>query len=133
MSGSFRIGSDVERERLEWGGIGWVSRPPSTGAQQLTVMEVTIEPGFGHDFHKHPDQEEVIYVRGGRIEQWLEAEKRELGTGDAVFIPADTVHASFTVGDETAQLLVTLGPCVGDGGYETVDVSTEAPWSALRA
>jgi quercetin dioxygenase-like cupin family protein len=132
MSGSFRIGSEVERDELDWGGIGWFSRPPSTGARQLTVMEVTIEPGFGHDFHKHPDQEEVIYVRSGRIEQWLEREKSELGPGDAVFIPADTVHASFTVGDETAELLVSLGPCVGEEGYELVDVASDEPWSGLR-
>jgi quercetin dioxygenase-like cupin family protein len=133
MSGSFRIGSELERDRLDWGELAWVSRPVSTGARQLTVMEVTLEPGFGHAFHKHPDQEEVIYVRAGRIEQWLERDRRELGPGDAVFIPADTVHASFTVGGETARLLVALGPCAGEGGYETVDVSGREPWSGLRA
>jgi quercetin dioxygenase-like cupin family protein len=132
MSGSFRIGGEIERDRLDWGTLGWVSHPPSTGATQLTVMEVTLEPGFGHDFHKHPAQEEVIYVRAGRIEQWLEERKHELGPGDAVFIPPDMVHASFTAGDETAQLVVTLGPCVGEGGYELVDVSGDERWSSLR-
>jgi quercetin dioxygenase-like cupin family protein len=95
-------------------------------------MEVTLEPEFGHDFHKHPDQEEVICVRSGRIQQWLERDRRELGPGDSVFIPADLVHASFTSGDETAQLVVMLGPCVGDVGYELVDVSGDEPWSSLR-
>jgi quercetin dioxygenase-like cupin family protein len=132
MSRGFRIGSELERDMLDWGELGWVSRPRSTGARQLTVMEVTLEPGFGHAFHKHPDQEEVIYVRAGRIEQWLERDRRELGAGDAVFIASDTVHASFTLGDETAQLLVALGPCVGEGGYELVDVSGQEPWSGLR-
>lgn len=37
MSGKFIPASAVERETLDWGALGWVSRPPSTGAQQLTV------------------------------------------------------------------------------------------------
>jgi hypothetical protein len=42
------------------------------------------------------------------------------------------VHASFNTGREAARLTVALGPCVGDGGYELVDVSTDEPWSSLR-
>lgn len=132
MNGSFRAGSEIERDTPDWGEIGWISRPGSTGARQLTVMEVTLEPGFGHDFHEHPAQEEVIYVRAGRIEQWLETERSELAAGDAVFIPAGTVHASFTAGTESAHLLVSLGPCVGAEGYELVDMSGRSPWAELR-
>ena len=38
-------------------------------------------------------------MREGRIEQWLEQDKHELGPGEAVYIPKDVVHASYTVGD----------------------------------
>ena len=124
---------DIEREQLDWGGIGWISRPELTGAKQLTVMDVSLEPGFGHDFHKHPGQEEVIVVQSGRIEQWLEREKQELGLGEAVYIDADVIHASFNVGQETARLTVTLGPSAGDGGYESVEVAGEEPWASLRS
>jgi quercetin dioxygenase-like cupin family protein len=133
MNGTFVHEADIEREQLEWGGLGWISRPPSTGARQLTVIDVQLEPGHGHDFHKHPDQEEVIVVLAGEIEQWLEGEKTVLGPGEAVFIGAGTVHASFNTGSETAKLAVSLGPCVGEGGYELVDVSGEEPWGSLRA
>ena len=44
---------------------------------------------------------------------------------------ADTVHASFNVGDGEAKILAIFGPAVGDG-FETVDVSAEAPWNAMR-
>lgn len=132
MSGTFVPANAVERETLDWGTLGWVSRPPSTGAQQLTVIEVDLLPGKGHDFHKHPDQEEVIFVVEGKIEQWLEQEKQTLEPGDGVFIPKDLVHASFNVGDEPARLLAILGPCVGEGGYEMVEVATEEPWRSLR-
>lgn len=132
MSGKFIPATAVERETLDWGALGWVSRPPSTGAQQLTVIDVDLLPGKGHDFHKHPDQEEVIFVLEGEIEQWLEQEKQTLQPGDAVFIPKDVVHASFNVGDEPAKLLAILGPCVGEGGYEMVEVAAEEPWRSLR-
>ena len=55
-----------------------------------------------------------------------------LKPGDSVFIKPDTVHASFNTGDRAAKLIAVLGPCVGEDGYEFVDVSGESPWSTLR-
>lgn len=132
MPGKFVVSSDVEREELDWGTLGWLSRPPTTGASSLTVLEVNLLPGEGHNFHKHPEQEEVIYVVGGEVEQWLEQDCRTLRPGDSAFIPAGMVHASFNVSESPAHLLAILGPCVGDGGYEMVDVAAEEPWASLR-
>ena len=132
MSGKFMLSSETPAEILDWGQLRWMSSPPATGAKDLTVIEVNITPGNGHDFHKHPDQEEVIYVISGKVEQWLDREKRVLGPGDSVFIGADVVHASFNVGDTDAKLIAILGPCVGPEGYELVDVASDAPWKDLR-
>ena len=133
MAGKFVLSRDTPQEVLDWGKLRWMSHPPSTGAGQLTVIEVSILPGHGHNFHKHPEQEEVIYVVSGEVEQWLGTEQRILRASDSVFIPADMVHASFNTGTEEAKLLAILGPCVGDQGYELVDVADEAPWNSLRA
>ena len=132
MTGKFMMSAETPHEVLDWGQLRWMSHPPSTGAKNLTVIEVNITPGNGHDFHKHPDQEEVIYVISGRVEQWLDQDKRILGPGDSVFIGANVVHASFNVGDSDAQLLAILGPCVGDQGYELIDMANVAPWNGLR-
>lgn len=132
MRGRFTSAAGVEREQLEWGELGWISRPAFTGARQIVAIEVTLLPGQGHNFHKHPDQEEVIYVLAGEVEQWLEGNRQNLQAGDSVFIDADVVHASFTAGNQPARLLAILSPCRGEGGYELVDVSQEAPWSGLR-
>ncbi len=132
MNGKFILSPEVPREQLEWGEMGWVSNPPITQAKVLTMMEVTLGPGGGHNFHKHPDQEEVISVVSGQIEQWLETEKMTLKPGDSIFIKPNIVHASFNTGAEPAKLMVVLGPCVGPTGYEVVDVSSEAPWNGLR-
>jgi quercetin dioxygenase-like cupin family protein len=74
----------------------------------------------------------MIIVKSGQIEQWIETENRVLGAGDSVFIDKDVVHASFNTGDETAKLQVVLGPVMGEGGYELVDVAGEEPWNSLR-
>lgn len=133
MHRRFTVASETEQESLDWGKLRWLSHPPSTGAEQLTVIDVSLMPGKGHDFHKHPDQEEVILVIAGTVEQWVDQEKRTLGPGDSAHIPADMVHASFNVGDSEAKIAAILGPCVGDDGYELVDVADQAPWNGLRA
>ena len=132
MNGRFITSSDVKREQLDWGELGWICRPTMTNATNITVIEVTLTPGHGHNFHKHPDQEEVITVISGEIEQWLEQEKQILKPGDSIFIDADIVHASFNTGSQLARLMVVLGPCVGEEGYEVVEVGDQAPWNSLR-
>ena len=80
----------------------------------------------------HPNQDEMIIVKSGRVNQWPEQEFRELGPGDSICIDKDIVHASYNDFAETAELRVILAPAMGEGGYELVDVSGEAPWSTLR-
>jgi quercetin dioxygenase-like cupin family protein len=128
----FLLKDSVKREALDWGILGWTNHPPVTGTKQLTVLDVEITPGDGHAFHKHPEQEEVIFVVSGQVEQWIEQEKQILTAGDAVYIDADVVHASFNVGDENAKLLAILSPCVGDSGYAIEVVAEDAPWNSLR-
>ena len=132
MTGAFISSREAKREELEWGSLGWFSSPDASGAKNLVVVEVTLNPSGGHNFHKHPNQEELIYVIDGEIEQWIGQQKRRLGHGDSAFIGADVVHASFNAGDSNAKLLAILGPCVGSGGYELVDVADQEPWVSLR-
>jgi quercetin dioxygenase-like cupin family protein len=129
----FVLASDVGQDSFDWGNVGWRCIPAITGSKHLAVLDVTLEPGFGHAFHRHPDQEEMIIVTAGQIEQWIERERRTLEAGDSVYIDADVVHASFNVATETAHLQVVLGPSVGEGGYELVDVSSEEPWASIRS
>src|SRR5438874_13277150 len=120
MIGKFISSREVKREELEWGSLAWFSSPAASSAKDLVVLEVTLSPAGGHNFHKHPHQEEVIYVIEGEVEQWVAREKRMLRPGDSAFIGADVVHASFNVGDRNAKVLAILGPCIGSEGYELV-------------
>ena len=132
MNGKFILASAAERQELDWGTFFWISRPATTGSKNLAVIFVEIKPGKGHDFHRHPGQDEVIHVLEGQLEQWLETEKRVIQARDSVFVPRGTVHASFNTGTQIVKALAILGPCAGNEGYELIDVSGEAPWKGLR-
>jgi quercetin dioxygenase-like cupin family protein len=123
---------DVEQEQFDWGTIGWRCRPANTGARQLVVMDVTLEPGEGHAFHRHDGQEEMIIVKEGMITQYLEQQSTTLAVGDSVYIDEGVVHASYNDGVHTAHLQVVIGPSLGDAGYGLVDVSGEEPWASVR-
>lgn len=131
MIGRFIDTADVVHEGFDWGEVGWICRPSLTGSTGLCVMDVTLAAGGGHPFHRHPDQEELIWVREGRIEQWLEQEAQVLGPGEAVYIPRNLVHASFAVDGEGARVSVFLTPTAGEDGYSVIDVFEEEPWASL--
>jgi quercetin dioxygenase-like cupin family protein len=124
--------SDMKQENFDWGVIGW-RLTPENGSKHLVIMDVTLEPGEGHDFHRHPGQEEMIIVKQGEIVQFIEQDSTQLRPGDSVYLDEGVVHASFNDGGETAHLQVVIGPSLGEGtGYGLEDVSGEEPWASVR-
>jgi quercetin dioxygenase-like cupin family protein len=128
----FVMGSEVSTENFDWGSAGMRCAPPTTGCDSLVVMDVRLDSGFSHAFHKHPDQDEMITVVSGKVTQFIEGESTVLGPGDSVYIDKDVVHGSYNDFDEPALLAVVLAPAVGDGGYVAIDVSSEEPWASAR-
>ena len=133
MASKFIRLSEVPVTEFDWGSAGMRASKDNTGCQTFVVMDVTLEPGFCHDFHKHPDQDEMIIVKKGSVTQYIEGECTTLNAGDSVYLDRDVVHGSFNDGTETAELQVVLAPAMGEGGYELVDVSGEEPWASLRS
>ena len=131
MAGLFKPGNSLSREDHDWGVFAQVSGPRD-GLSGIVAIEATFLAGKCHDFHRHPGQEEVIYVIEGTIEQWLEHEKHVLTAGDSVVIPASAVHATFNDGDAPARILAILSPSVGEDGYGVEDVAGDEPWASLR-
>jgi quercetin dioxygenase-like cupin family protein len=129
---TFKAADEIVRDEHDWGTFAAVSSP-ADGAERIMTVEATFLPGKGHAFHRHPNQEEVIYVLAGELEQWVEDERRTLRAGDAVIVPAAVVHASYNVSDKSARIIAVLSPCVGEAGYEVEDLAAEEPWRSLRA
>ena len=130
--GRFLKLEEAAQVALDWGSLRPICDPVGTEWSGLLASEIVVPSGKGHNFHFHPRQEELIYVLSGEIEQWLGTERRILGPGDCVDVPAKQIHASFNESNEDAKLFAILVPPVGEGGYEFVDVSDQPPWDKLR-
>ena len=124
--------ADAIVEPSPWGPHEWLCRPDLTEARDLQVVRVTMPPGKGHAFHRHPAMEEVIYVVAGRAEQWVGRDSRVLGPGEVAHIPKDVVHGTYNAGGEPLVFLAILSPAIFDGPA-LVDVSREEPWASLRS
>jgi quercetin dioxygenase-like cupin family protein len=129
--GRFFTKETTKTETLERGIHHWFSRPDITESEDLIVVRVDVEPGNGHPFHIHPTMDEVIYIISGQAEQWLQKEKKILGTGEAVYIPKKMVHATFNESDEPLSFLAILSPAADLEG-SMVYVNEEEPWKSLK-
>jgi quercetin dioxygenase-like cupin family protein len=109
-----------------------VKAPLPQRTTPVSFANLAFFSGKGDSFHYHADQEELIFVVSGTVEHWIEQEKRILGPGNSVFMPAGVVHATFNVSAEDARVIAILRACVGEMGTEQVDVSGDAPWNGLR-
>ena len=132
QKGKFFTSNNIQKENLEGYKVGWHSKPSVTKTEHLIVIEVEFDPAGGHNFHLHPNQEEVIYVVQGTIEQWINTEKKHLNPGESAYIPAGVVHASFNNSQQQAKVIAILGPSTGEEGYELEDVFDQVPWKNLR-
>ena len=110
----------------------WLSRPEITDAADLQLCRATLPAGEGHNFHTHPELEEIIYVLEGQVEQWVEREKRLLGPGEVAHIPRGIVHATFNLTAHDAVILAILSPAAAKGPF-LVDVSGDEPWKSIRS
>jgi quercetin dioxygenase-like cupin family protein len=109
----------------------WMVRPEITHAKDLQVCRAVLPAGEGHDFHHHPELEEVIYVLEGEIEQWVGEQSQILKVGEVAHMLPGVVHATFNVSGQDAVILAILSPGSQTGPF-MVDVSQEPPWVSLR-
>ena len=119
-------------EELPWGPHEWLARPDIVAAEKLLMVRVNMPPGKAHEFHRHPEQEELIYIIEGTAEQWVDRERRVLGPGDTAHIPTNMVHGTYNIGEGTLILLAILSPAV-ISGPPLIDMSQEEPWRSLRS
>jgi quercetin dioxygenase-like cupin family protein len=127
----FVTAADAAIEPSPWGPHEWLCRPDLTAARDLQLVRVSMPPGTGHAFHRHPAMEEIIYVVSGLAEQWVDREARRLGPGEIAHIPKDLVHGTYNAGADTLVFLAILSPAIFEGPA-LVDVSGEEPWASLR-
>jgi quercetin dioxygenase-like cupin family protein len=127
----FVTAEEMQVDGSPWGPHEWLSRPGLTQADELLLVRVRMPPGRAHQFHRHPEMEEIIYVESGTAEQWVDRESRRLGPGDSAHIPKDVVHGTYNAGTDTLVFLAILSPATFSGPA-LVDMRHEEPWRSLK-
>ncbi len=77
--------------------------PAGNFVRGLTLLFENCAPGDRIPLHTHP-HDEVIVIDEGTAEVVLGAERRAVGAGTVVFIPAGTPHGTRNTGSEVLRL-----------------------------
>ena len=95
----------------------------SNGAVQLCIFEQWIAPGAGAPTHSHP-VEEVLTVREGEAEMWMDEARVIVSAGQSLIVPAERFHGFRNSGATTLHIHAVLASPVFEatmeGGTETV-------------
>jgi len=95
----------------------------SNGAAQLCIFEQWIAPGAGAPTHTHP-VEEVLTVREGEAEMWMDEARVVVSAGQSLIVPAERLHGFRNSGNVTLHVHAVLASPVFEatmeGGTETV-------------
>lgn len=79
----------------------------SVSGMEIIQVRVDFAPGVAFPPHSHPG-EEIAYVIEGVLEYQIEGKPPvTLKAGEALFIPAETIHAAKNVGSGNAAELAT--------------------------
>ncbi len=78
-----------------------------TGAAQLCIFEQWVAPGNGAPTHSHP-VEEVLTVREGEAEMWIEDQRVIVSAGQSLTVPAGRMHGFRNSGSVTLHLHAVL-------------------------
>ncbi len=84
----------------------------SRGAKEVSIIRQRQQPGGGNPPHMH-DREEVMLVTEGTVELRVGQEAVTLHAGDALVVPANTVHQLANAGTTEAAWLLIAPAGVG--------------------
>ena len=103
--------NSLPTQTFEWGSIKWLVSPASEEGAGLTLGEVVLLPGKGHDRHNHPDAEEVLYVLSGEGEQMVDdAPPFAVAAGSTIYVATGVFHSTRNVGWQPMRLLAVYNP-----------------------
>jgi len=102
---------DTEFIAVEWGQTKSIIGPENVGAKYLRVGITEYAPGTEHKLHKHPSQEEVIFVLEGEGITRTKDGDKPINVGAFVFVPADTDHATINIlKDKPMKAIIIKSP-----------------------
>ncbi len=119
--------NEIPTATFDWGAIKWFVTPDRTNSQ-MTLGEVVLLPGMGHDRHNHPDAEEILYVLSGEGMQMIEdGTPFPVKAGDTIYVPTAVFHSTRNTGWQTMRLLAMYNPGGSEKGLEGLPDYQEVP------
>ncbi len=97
MGGKVVREEEREFKPVDWGRSKTLFGPENAGAQFLRIAITEYAAGGEHKLHKHPAQEEVIYILEGEGISRTDEGDKPIRPGSFVFIPAGTDHATINL------------------------------------
>ena len=88
--------------------------PQNSGIVRQSLAEACLSPGDQTDAHSHPNTEEIYYILRGEALMVLEEERKQVGVGDAIAIPAGMRHQIRNTGAEDLVFLCCCVPAYTD-------------------
>lgn len=86
-----------------------IDRTTST-ITRCSLAEELLPPGRTVTLHHHNSIEEIYYILSGTGEMRVGEERRQVGAGDAVYIPRGHAHALNNNGIEPLKIMLVCGP-----------------------
>ena len=130
-----------EGEQMWFAGGGtftWKATAAETGGAFI-MLEDRMVHGKTTPLHRHPNEDEAIYVLEGELLVDIEGEQHRVGQGGLFVAPRGIPHA-FMVTSETARVLSLQTPGTGESFYRDAGDSVSAAdaprppdWARLRA
>jgi len=77
---------------------------------QCSLAEEVLPPGASVTTHHHEVIEEIYYVVEGEGVMRIDDEEREVGAGDAIYIPRFARHTLTNIGNGPMKILLVCGP-----------------------
>jgi quercetin dioxygenase-like cupin family protein len=115
--------SDMPPEQWRLGVEARMLVSASNGAAQLCIFEQWIAPGAGAPTHTHP-VEEVLTVREGEAEMWMDDQRITVLAGQSLVVPANRVHGFRNSGTVTLHIHAVLASPVFEAMVEGETVMT---------
>jgi len=93
-------------EKSAWGSLRWLISAKLDPPSDITLGDVTINPGQSNPLHLHGNSDEVIYVLSGTCEHRVGKETVILKAGDALRIPPGVPHSARALGQQPMRAVV---------------------------
>jgi XRE family transcriptional regulator, regulator of sulfur utilization len=94
--------NSIPAKTTEVGSVRQVVSRPTATLENLEVHITTLNPGKSpHPPHRHPN-EEMLIIRQGTLEAFINGEWKRVGPGSVIFFASNQLHGVRNVGDDQA-------------------------------